>query len=242
MVDRLFADAGLAALYDDLCAGREDFGFYLPLVMGADSVLDVGCGTGELLTTARLAGHRGRLCGLDPAGAMLALARRRDDVEWVLGDLSSVSWDGEFELAVMTGHAFQVLLTDDDVLQALRAVRRALVPGGRFVFETRNPLVRGWERWRAERETEVVDASGAVVRVSYEVHSVEGELVTFSATYRSAAWEQDAVSWSTLRFLERDALVRLVARAGLRVVEQYGDWDGSPLHDGSREIITVAAS
>ncbi|MEU7527757.1 class I SAM-dependent methyltransferase [Saccharothrix sp. NPDC042600] len=239
MVDRLFADSELAALYDDLCAGRRDFAFYLPLVMGASSVLDIGCGTGELLGLAREAGHRGRLCGLDPAAAMVALARRREDVEWILGDLSTVAWDGAFELAVMTGHAFQVLLTDDDVLGALRAVRRALKAGGRFVFETRNPLVRGWERWEAERETEVVDGSGAVVGVSYKVHAVEGELVTFSATYRSAAWAQDAVSWSTLRFLEREPLVRLVERVGLKVVEQYGDWDGSPVGDGSPEIILV---
>ncbi|CAL9382000.1 hypothetical protein SUDANB95_01077 [Actinosynnema sp. ALI-1.44] len=138
---------------------------------------------------------------------------------------------------MLTGHAFPVLLTDDDVLGALRAVRRALKPGGRFVFETRNPLVRGWER--SERETEVVDGSGAVVGVSYAVHAVEGELVTFSATYRSAAWAQDAVSWSTLRFLEREPLVRLVDRAGLKVVEQYGDWDGSPVDAGSPEIILV---
>lgn len=42
----------------------------------------------------------------------------------------------------MTGHAFQVLLTEGEVRAALAAVRTALVPGGTFVFETRNPDVR----------------------------------------------------------------------------------------------------
>ncbi|MBB5956044.1 ubiquinone/menaquinone biosynthesis C-methylase UbiE [Saccharothrix tamanrassetensis] len=88
MVDHLFADARLAALYDDLCRDRADFAFYLPLVMSARSVLDVGCGTGELLHLARAAGHTGRLCGLDPAEGMLARARERTDVDWVLGDLT----------------------------------------------------------------------------------------------------------------------------------------------------------
>jgi SAM-dependent methyltransferase len=55
--------------------GRGDFGFYLPLVMEAASVLDVGCGTGMLLRRARAEGHAGRLCGLDPAAAMLDVAR-----------------------------------------------------------------------------------------------------------------------------------------------------------------------
>ena len=90
MVDRLFAEPWLAELYDLWSPGeqREDFGFYLPMVMSAPRVLDVGCGTGELLGMARRAGHGGRLCGLDPADAMLAQARRRPDIQWVLGDLA----------------------------------------------------------------------------------------------------------------------------------------------------------
>ena len=68
MVDPLFADPALASWYDALSPTDErgDFGFYLPRVMSARSVLDVGCGTGSLLGLAREAGHRGRLLGLDP--------------------------------------------------------------------------------------------------------------------------------------------------------------------------------
>jgi ubiquinone/menaquinone biosynthesis C-methylase UbiE len=63
-------------------------------VMSAKAVLDVGCGTGALLHRARIEGHKGRLCGLDPARGMIEQARRRSDVEWVLGDLASVAWEG----------------------------------------------------------------------------------------------------------------------------------------------------
>ncbi len=38
--------------------------------------------------------------------------RARSDVEWVLGDLGSADWDREFDLVVMTGHAFQVFVED----------------------------------------------------------------------------------------------------------------------------------
>ena len=108
MVDRQFAEPHLAALYDPLCGreSRDDFRFYLPLVMAAQAVLDVGCGTGALLRWAREAGHTGRLVGLDPGRGMLDVARKRPDIDWILGDLTTVAWDQEFHLAVMTGHAF----------------------------------------------------------------------------------------------------------------------------------------
>ena len=97
MVDRQFSEPHLAALYDPLCGREEraDFRFYLPLVMAAGAVLDVGCGTGALLKWARESGHSARLVGLDPGRGMLDVARTRSDVEWILGDLTSVAWDGE---------------------------------------------------------------------------------------------------------------------------------------------------
>jgi len=241
MADLLFADAELAALYDAMNPCRDDYDFYRPMVMAAHSVLDVGCGTGSMLHEARDAGHTGRLCGLDPAPGMLAQARRRDDVEWVLGDLSSVAWDAEFDLIVMTGHAFQVLLGDDELRDALASIHAALRPGGRFAFDTRNPSARAWETW----ETEVRDAfdgsHGERVRVSRKVTTpFNGQVVSFSHTFQSAVWAAPRVSNSTLRFFSKAELDAELARAGLAPDAQFGDWDKSPLSETSPEIITIA--
>ena len=241
MVDRLYADPSLAELYDAACAGREDFDFYLPLVLAAASVLDVGCGTGELLRRAREAGHAGRLCGVDPAAAMLDVARRgRGDVEWVEGDLASVAWSSPFELVVMTGHAFQVLVEDDEIRAALAAVGAVLADDGRFVFETRNPRVRAWEHWTRDHTVEFVAPDGTVVRKTSEVtHPVDGDVVRFSQTYAGARWDRPQVSRSTLRFLDEPALASVLGDAGLTIEAQFGDWAGRPLTDTSPEIITV---
>lgn len=241
MADLLFSDAELAALYDAMNPGRDDYDFYRPMVMAAQAVLDVGCGTGSMLHEARDAGHSGRLCGLDPAPGMLAQARRRDDVEWVLGDLSSVAWDAEFELVVMTGHAFQVFIDDDELREALASIRAALRPGGRFAFETRNPSARAWEVWEAEVRGAIDGPYGTKVRMSRKVTKpFDGRVVSFSHTFQSAAWDEPRVSHSTLRFIGKADLDEELARAGLVREAQFGDWDKSPLTESSPEIITIA--
>lgn len=240
MVDRLFREPLLAELYDAFCVGRRDFDFYLPLVMSAARVLDVGCGTGELLRLARRSGHSGRLCGLDPADAMLDQARKQEDVEWVLGDLSSVDWEREFDLIVMTGHAFQVLVEDDQIRDALGAIRSALTDSGRFVFETRNPRVREWESWVPENAV-TVEHGGRAVKMARQVEEpVIGDVVSFTATFSSPSWDCSQVSRSTLRFLSEDKLCGFLDGAGLVIEEQLGGWERQPLTSASPEIITVA--
>lgn len=243
MVDSQFAEPGLAALYDALHRGddRADFGFYLPLVMSANAVLDVGCGTGELLRRARDAGHAGRLCGLDPADAMLDQGRIRTDIEWAHGDLASFGWDREFDLVMMTGHAFQVLIEDDDIRRSLARMRAALTESGSLVFETRNPLVRAWEWWTPDNEIEVVGPNGSVLRMSHQVeYPVNGDVVSFTTTFTSSAWDHPRHSRSTLRFLDTEALASLLSGAGLTITEQFGGWDRRPLSNAGPEIITMA--
>ncbi|MGH6950412.1 MAG: class I SAM-dependent methyltransferase [Vitreimonas sp.] len=242
MADRFFADPQLAAFYEPLHprASRDDFAFYLPLVMKAPSALDVGCGDGGLFRLARESGHKGRLCGLDPARGILEIARRRADVEWVLGDLREAAWDREFHLAIMTGHAFQVLIEDAEIECALAAVRQALVGEGRFAFETRNPRARAWEQWTPENAVDFTDRQDRRARMSTQVDNVEGEIVSFTHTFTREDWSAPQESKSTLRFLDADAIAAALAKAGLKMERQYGDWDRSDLRADSPEIITLA--
>jgi SAM-dependent methyltransferase len=243
MVDRLFSEKSLAALYDVMHppGQRADFAFYLPLIMSAPAALDVGCGTGALLREARARGHRGRLCGLDPAEGMLAQARQRADIEWILGDLASLARTGEFDLIVMTGHAFQVLIEDDEVRASLAAVRSALTRQGRFAFETRNPLARAWESWTTKEPEEIADGPAAGTRAACKVTApFDGRTVSFTYTFTHPGWSRPEISHSTLRFLDAPTLLSFLGEAGLAIEAQFGDWDRRPLTESSPEIITIA--
>jgi SAM-dependent methyltransferase len=145
--DAIFAHPRLAPVYDAFDGDRDDLAAYLGIAgeLGAERVLDVGCGTGCL---AILLADSGRtVIGADPAGASLAVARAKDvraRITWVHGDATTVP-RFDADLAVMTGNVAQVFLTDEDWAGALQGVHAALRPRGYLVFETRRP---DWRAWR----------------------------------------------------------------------------------------------
>jgi SAM-dependent methyltransferase len=235
-----YSDEEAARLYDVINAWGPSDDFYLALVMEARSVLDVGCGTGALLHRARDAGHTGRLCGVDPDAASLSVARRRADIEWVCGTARSMKFSRAFELAMMTGHAFQVLVADEELRESLAAIGRALVEGGRFAFETRNPLARAWEQWNPEHAMDVVDSSGRMIRIWHEVETVTDDVVTLTETTGEPDGTPLRVDRASLRFLGVDALADFLAGAGFTIEVQYGGWLREPLDPASPEIVTVA--
>jgi ubiquinone/menaquinone biosynthesis C-methylase UbiE len=160
--DAIFAHRRLAPIYDAFDGDRDDLAAYLNIVgeLGADRVLDIGCGTGCL---AVLLADSGRtVVAVDPAEASLEVAKPKDRtarITWVHGDATTVPALGA-DLALMTGNVAQVFLTDEDWAQALHGIRAALRPGGYLVFETRRPERRAWEEWAADAAQVIVDIPG----------------------------------------------------------------------------------
>lgn len=100
-----------------------------------DSALDLCCGTGAAMRWLRP--HcRSRVVGIDFSEGMLAEAQRRlgPGFELVHGDVLAMDFEAEFDVATCFGAFGHVLPKDED--RFLDGVRRALVPGGRFLFAT----------------------------------------------------------------------------------------------------------
>lgn len=238
MPDALYADPRLAPLYDSLDPDRSDLDPYLAMAeeFGARRVLDVGCGTG---TFACLLAERGfDVVGVEPAAASLDVAKSKpfaERVRWVHGDATAVPAISA-DLAVMTANVAQVFLSDEDWGNALRCVHGALRRGGRFVFETRRPAVRAWERWTRENTLTEADVPGVgVVRAWCEVIEVAEPLVSFRWTYAFDADGTVLTSDSILRFRDREEVDRSLRAAGFDV----HDVRDAPDRPG-REFVFVA--
>jgi SAM-dependent methyltransferase len=96
--------------------------------VAGERVLDLGCGDGAL--TAELVGRGCRVIGVDGSPEQVAAARARG-LDARVGDGQRLAFDAEFD-AVFSNAALH-WMTDPDAVIA--GVRRALVPGGRFVGE-----------------------------------------------------------------------------------------------------------
>jgi ubiquinone/menaquinone biosynthesis C-methylase UbiE len=103
-------------------------------------VLDVCCGTGAAMRAFRPYAKE-LVVGIDRSRGMLDEARRRMEgtagaarVAYVRGDALDLPFDGAFDLAVSFG-AFGHILEEDEP-RFVAAIRRALAPGGQFVFAT----------------------------------------------------------------------------------------------------------
>ena len=184
-------------------------------------------------------GHN--VVGLDPAAEMITAAKRKtggSNIDWCVGTLSDYQSNELFDLVVMTGHAFQCLLTDKEISEAFTTIHALLSDEGRFVFETRNPNAKAWQHWVPEHsEVNSMTPGGLKFRMYHQLKDVYGELIAFDTYYFVGESDTPMISTSTLRFATFEKIEFLAKQANLSVVEAYGDWDKTELNDRSAEII-----
>jgi SAM-dependent methyltransferase len=206
----------------------------------ATSIIDVGCGTG--LITRELARQGCVVTAVDPAPAMIAIARDRagcDQVDWIVGGAERVGRPNA-DLAIMTGHVAQFFVTDDEWHAALQAVWAALRPGGRLAFESRNPDAREWERWTRDFSFVVDDPMAGRIETWSDVDEVRDGIVSYTNHYLFTSTGEELLSLGQLRFRTQHELSRSLLDAGFEVERVYGGWDHRPAGVMTRELIVIA--
>jgi ubiquinone/menaquinone biosynthesis C-methylase UbiE len=239
--DRLYSDPDLVQFYDIENEGGEDQAYCLRLAKDTQSVLDLGCGTGQL--AAALADGRS-VTGVDPAAAMLQIARHRPNgqmVNWVEADARDVRLGQRFDLVLLTGHAFQVFLTPEDQKAVLQTIAYHLASDGRFIFDTRNPAMKEWLEWVPERSERLLahPRFGKVKAWNDVKRDSATGIVTYQTHYEVAEIAQSFSAESKLAFPTKESLLEMMDETGLAVEEWLGSWLGEPFTAMSPEIIPI---
>jgi SAM-dependent methyltransferase len=241
-LDLHYTDPRLVEMYDLENAGRDDINFYLGLAtqLGAQNILDLGCGTGTL--TVELATPNRKVVGVDPSPVMLSIARGKPGAEWVQwveGDSGTLGTPGA-DLLLLTGNVAQVFLEDSDWAAVLSHAHAALRPGGHIAFESRNPKAREWEHWNPETTYTRIETSHGLVESWLEVAQVNSNTVRFEGHNVFKATGEDIIASSKLRFRSQAELTLSLTTAGFTIKHLYGNWQQEPFTDSSRLLVFVA--
>ena len=240
MPDTHYENPKLAEIYDVDSPWSVDRDFYLSLAWSSrQSILDLGCGTGLLCNAYARKNHD--VTGADPSLAMLEVARRKPhgkEIEWIQACAQDFQSEKRFDLIIMTGHAFQVLLHDYDVLATFSVIKKHLKSNGLAVFESRNPAIDWASHWNYDMDLELPEYS---VHESRRFLSMEDDCMTFELRYKFP--DEVLVSKSMLRFMTNDDIEERLAASGLRVEKLLGDWNSKQFDQRySKEMIFFVRS
>jgi ubiquinone/menaquinone biosynthesis C-methylase UbiE len=108
------------------------------LIKPGDSVLDVGCGTGEVSLLAKTRAKAGKVYGIDPAPEMIAVARKKTarwnlDIDFRVGVIESLPFP-DSSIDVVTSSLMMHHLPEDLKVRGLAEIYRVLKPGGRLLI------------------------------------------------------------------------------------------------------------
>lgn len=219
-----------------------------------ETALELGCGTGRVLIPLAATGCR--VTGVDNSPALLALARRKAEQAGVVARLqlfeddlrSFVLPEKGFDFAYCVSNTLMHLNTQAEQLAALRTAHAHLRPGGRLLIDLFNPdiphltAISGVQELADRWEDEERDATVLkwVVRRVDVAQQLQETTFIYESVYADGRVEK-AVLPFFLRFLWPSEGELLLEKAGFRVEEIWGDWDGNDYTSESEHLIFLAA-
>lgn len=212
-------------------------------VRAGQRVLDVACGAGRYARALSALGLR--VTGVDLSADLLSEARERSPLlpgspQYVRGDVRRLPFSGQFHGAISMFTSFGYFPTRADDVAIFRGVRRALLPGGRFVVDFLHAahVHRTLEPKSSSRQGTLRIDIGREI----DEHGPHGPVVHKHVVARDAGSGQLVTEFDErVRLYTPDEVDALLVEADLELVgERMGHVDGRPLDEDAPRYVRVA--
>ena len=209
-------------------------------------VLEIACGSG--LVAIPIAAQGLDVTGVDLARPMLEHARQKAEaqglrIRLVEADARSLDLGRRFRFILLTGNAFQAFLRREDQEALLTSVKRHLLPGGSFAFETRNPSGHDLtDQPDEEFDQSYISVQGYQVSVSStQTYDPIAQVIYWTSYRRWNDGQRDHQKETHIacRFTHPQELEALLHYNGFQIVQQYGNWNKEPLSASSPSIYSI---
>ncbi len=181
-------------------------------ISSQQSVLDLGCGNGELGKQLFIRGHRGPYVGIDSSADLLDIAKKnlpkQSSINLVHGDLTSLSWDqdlpiNQFDIIL----AFAVLhhIPSSDLRrQVIDKIKSLTIPNGRFIHSE-------WQFLNSPRLRERIQSWSTVGLEPDELEA--GDYLI--------DWRQGGQGFRYIHLFEIPELESLAAATGFKILDTF---------------------
>jgi len=232
----------------------DDLIMYQQFVEAAgDPVLDLGCGTGRV---SRFIADQGfRVVGIDASEPMLKRATNRSDdpsrhpsPEFAQLDMknANLAAGGPFGVAIIALDTFTHLSTQEEQIEALESVHKALDPRGQLIVDVFNPqpdILSGFDGTVIHEHAWTLKEGPIVQKFSARQALPGNQTIEAFAWYDMIGHDTRVSRFPmqfTQRYVMRDELLLMMAIAGFEDFICYGDYDLSPYEGGSPRLIVAA--
>ena len=230
----------------------EDVPFYRELARRTGGpVLEAMCGSGRVLVPLLQAGYQ--VTGIDSSAEMIQIAHdalnavdTRSGTNLKVGDICSVIPGGPYALAIVALNSFMHLTTTSTQLGALTNLHAALKPGGLLALDLFNPN----PRLLAEYDNELVFDKQFAMPDGVVVQKFVAQQIDAATQINYVSFFYDEVSADGLlrrhatqfpmRWIYRQELEHLLARAGFTLQQVYGSYELDPFRSDSDIMLAVA--
>jgi SAM-dependent methyltransferase len=201
-------------------------------------VLDLACGHGRHCLALARKGFR--MTGVDLTERFLQAGRQAAqeaglEIEWIRQDMRRIEFDSEFDAAINMFSAFGYFEDDNDDLEVLKRVARALKPRGKFFIDVvnRDSIMAHFEPCAVLQDT-----GEMLVVERRHFDPLTGINHSALAVVKGGERRDYEVKCRLFNLTE---MRRLLTLAGLRFERAYGSYEGEDFERLSRRMLVVAA-